>query len=117
MADAYATTADLTTWLGPSRPALTDAERLLLRASERIDSIIVASFAIDAVTKLPTDLDTAAALRDACCATVEFWMETGEENDIDGLAGTQVSAGGFSGRRAPRNSPRAIDILRGAGLL
>jgi hypothetical protein len=115
MAEPYATTSELADWLGTSAPA--DAERLLERASELLDSIVVASFAVDPETKLPTDADTAAALRDACCAVVEFWREVGEENDVDGLAGTPVSTGGYSGRRAPANSPRAIRILRQAGLL
>lgn len=115
MAEPYATTSELAGWLGVAAPA--DAERLLARASERLDSVIVGSFTVDDVTKLPTDADTAAVLRDACCATVEFWMEVGEENDVDGLAGTPVSTGGYSGRRAPANSVRAIRILRQAGLL
>lgn len=115
MAAAYATTAELADWLGSSAPA--DAERLLLRASETLDSLVTAAFAVDPVTTLPTDADTAAALRDACCAVVEFWAEVGEPNDIDGLAGTPVSTGGYSGRRAPANSVRAIRILRQAGLL
>jgi hypothetical protein len=117
MADPYAETSDLEAWLGSSRSAPSDAERLLTRASDLIDSIVVATFAVDATTKLPTNTDTAAALRDACCAMVEFWLEVGETNDIDGLAGTPVSAGGYSGMRAPANSVRALRILRGAGLL
>jgi hypothetical protein len=117
MADAYATTGELEAYLGSSRAAPTDAGRLLVRASEVIDALVTRPFAIAVDTGLPTDPDQAAALRDACCAMVEFWMEVGEENDIDGLAGTQVQAGGYSGLRAPANSVRAIRILRGAGLL
>jgi hypothetical protein len=115
MADPYATTSELADWLGTSAPA--DAERLLMRASERLDSIVVAGFSVDPTTQLPTDADIAAALRDACCAVVEFWLEVGEENDVDGLAGTQVSTGGYSGRRAPANSVRAVSILQQANLL
>lgn len=115
MTCAYATSADLTGWLGSQAPA--DAERLLERASELLDSIVTASFAVDATSRLPSDPDVATALRDACCAVVEFWLEVGEANDIDGLAGTLISTGGYSGRRAPANSVRAIRILRQAGLL
>ena len=117
MADPYATTDELETYLGSSRSAPTDAERLLTRASETIDSLVTRPFAVDATTKLPTDEGVAATMRDACCAVVEFWMEVGEENDIDGLAGTPISTGGYSGLRAPANSVRAIRILRKAGLL
>lgn len=113
MAAAYATPADLTAWL-PTGTAVTDAPRLLARASALLDDIITAPFDVDA--DLPTDPTVAAALRDACCAQVEQWLEVGEDNDIDGRAGTQVSLTGFSGRRAPKVAPRAARILRHAGL-
>jgi hypothetical protein len=115
MLSPYATIDELADFLG-SRSAPIDAERLLRRASERVDSLVTAGFAVDS-DGIPTDAGTARALRDACCAVVEFWMEVGEENDLDGLAGTPVSGGGVTGRRAPANSVRAIRILRKAGLL
>lgn len=111
---AYATSVELTAWL-PSGTTVSDADRLLLRASELIDSVVAAPFAIDG-DGLPTDADIAGALRDATCAQVEQWLEVGEANDVDGLAGTQVSASGFSGSRAPTLAPRARRILTSAGL-
>lgn len=117
MATPYATADDLAGWLLEGSSVPSDAERLLERASQLLDSILVGCFAVDSVTKLPTDAGVAATMRDACCAVVEFWLEVGEEGDIDGLAGTPVSTGGYSGVRAPANSVRAIRILRGAGLL
>lgn len=116
MAPPLATESDLTDWL-PDGTVVTDAPRLLARASQRIDSAVLAAFDIDIVTALPTDSTVAAALRDATCAQVEQWLEVGEENDIDGLAGTQIAVTGFSGKRAPRIAPRALDILRDAGLM
>jgi hypothetical protein len=111
----YATKTDLDAFLGVASP--TDAERLLLRASELLDAVCVAAFDVDSDTDLPADTDIAAALRDAACAQVEQWVEVGEANAIDGLDGTQFSLSGYSGRRAPRLAPRARDILHAAGLL
>jgi len=112
---AYATSEELAAWLGASAPA--DGDRLLLRASELIDDALIAPFCIDEATQLPTDTDIAAALRDAACAVVEQWIEVGEANDIDGLAGASVAVGSFQGQRAPRISPRALGVLRSAGLM
>lgn len=110
--DPYATSAELNTWTGTT---VADADRLLARASELLDSVIRASFTVNG-NGIPTDADVAAALRDAACAQVEQWLEVGEANDIDGLAGTDVSTSGFSGRRAPSLAPRAARILTNAGL-
>lgn len=116
MTVAYATEAELTAWL-PTGTVVTDADRLLQRASELIDATVTAPFAVDSITDLPTDTDVAAAMRDATCAVVEQWLEVGEENDVDGLAGEQISVTGFSGKRAPKIAPRAFRILQNAGLL
>jgi hypothetical protein len=112
---AYATGEQLADWLGAAAPS--DAERLLARASELIDATLIAPFVVDEVTELPSDDDIAAALRDATCAQVEFWGEVGEANDIDGLAGSPVSVGSYTGSRAPVVAPRAVRILANAGLM
>ena len=111
--NAYATTDELAAYLGTDAPA--DAERLLERASDLIDATVVTPYAVDD-DGIPTDPDVAAACSKAACAIVEAWMETGEANDIDGLAGTQYALAGYSGKRAPRIPPRAKDALRCAGL-
>ena len=113
---AYATQAELISFL-PEGTAVPDAARLLARASELLDATVLAPFAIDTVTLLPTDTDVAAAMRDACCAVVEAWLEVGEENDVDGLAGTQIAVTGYTGPRAPSLAPRAFRILQNAGLM
>lgn len=115
MTVAYATSAEYESDTGNSAPAGID--RLLERASERIDDVVIAPFVVDADTELPTDTDIATALRKATCFQVEFWQETGEANDIDGLAGSAVSVGSYQGRRAPRDAPRALALLRSAGLM
>ena len=115
MAAAYATTAELAAWLGTDAPP--DSERLLSRASELLDATVYVAYAVDSATGLPADPDAAAALRDAACAQVEFWIEVGEVHDLDGGAGGQVSIGGLSMRRPGRLSGRALDLLRTAGLM
>ena len=112
---SYATSSDYTTYAGGVAPS--DITRLLLRASELIDSKVTTSFLVNTGTSLPSDATVAAALRDATCAQVEFWQEVSEGNDIDGLAGTQITVSGFTGKRAPRLAPRALDILRQYGLI
>ncbi len=97
-----------------------DAEinRLLDRASEAVDDLCGrANFAVDAVTGLASDENIAAGLRMATCALIEQWLEVGEENDVDGLAGTQLTVSGYSGLRAPLAGPRVLRPLKRCGLL
>jgi hypothetical protein len=110
----YATAEQYETWSGLTAPP--DAERLLRRASELLDVTVTAPFLVDEDGG-PLDAGDAEALRDAACAQVRFWTETGEEHDIDGLAGTTVSIGGVSGKRPPVLAPQALRILRKAMLL
>lgn len=107
----HAIAVDLDNWLPADLAAdldPADIDRLLTRASELVDHTIRAAYQPDDVTDV---------LRDATCAVVEAWLEVGETNDIDGLAGTQVSVSGYSGARAPTIPPRAYRLLAGAGLL
>ena len=110
----YATSDELTTFLGTDAPS--DADRQLTRASELLDKVVLAAFAVDA-DGLPTDDVIKSAMRDACCAQVELWIEVGEDNDIDGMAGTKLQIGGFQGERPPEVAPRALRILGEAGQL
>lgn len=117
MPDAYCTQAELLDFL-PAGTTVVDAARLLMRASELLDDKVRRPFAVDATTFLPTDADLAAAMRDACAAQVEFWLEVGEDHDISGLANRQVSIGHLSVEALPPElGPRAKRILNGAGLL
>lgn len=105
----HATEADLTAWL-PTDADVPDPDRLLDRASVLVDQYVRAPYR-------PGDPTVTDALRDATCAVVEAWLETGEENDLDGLAGTQMSVPGYSGRRALTLPPRAYRALSQAGLI
>jgi hypothetical protein len=111
----YADSEALADYLGSTAPA--DAARLLARASDLMDTTVLAPFGVDPLTDLPADPDIAAALANAVCAQVEFWSEVGEANDVDGLAGTSYSMAGFNGQRPQRVAPRALDYLRLVGLL
>lgn len=113
---SYATTAALETYL-PDEVALPgDAERQLQRASDVVDDFVLAGFAVDAITGLPSDDELAEALSDATCAQVEFWLEVGEAHDIDGIRGG-ISQPGVSFQAPPTLAPRARRILTRAGLM
>lgn len=119
----YTTPEQLAAWLGTSAPA--DAERLIARAGEDIDSaLLTAIYPVDDDGD-PTDPDTAAALASATCAQVEYWLAAGD--DGTGAAGKwdSVSIGpvSLSGRAASTSgasgvelAPRAARALRRAGL-
>lgn len=115
MTVAYATEEQLEAYL-PAGTTVSDAARLLARASEVLDDNIRGTFALGE-DGLPSDTDTATSLADACCAQVEFWLEVGEENDIDSLAGTQITVPGYTGPRAVVLAPRALRFLQAARLV
>ena len=118
---SYATSADLTSWLGEQAPV--DADRLLARATLDIDYALIGVLYDVDVAGMPTEpITVIPALRDACCAQVEWWLVTNDEvgemdlyhqiNAAD--QGLQVSR--TPGRR-PRLSPRTLEILQLAKLL
>lgn len=104
------------------RAAPIDVDRLLLRASEAIEDLIVIWFDDE-------DVDVAAALRDATCALVESWVATyGDEADTaEILPAGKISLGEFSSEGAssglgalPARARRALNreglLYRGAGV-
>lgn len=110
---SYATEAELVAYL-PVGIEVSDADRLLARASELLDSVVTAYFEVDG--DLPVDVVIAGAMRDAACAQVEFWLEVGEEHDVTGLRGS-VSIGQLQIEQLPATlAPRAKRILGAAGL-
>jgi hypothetical protein len=118
---SYATVDDLRDWLWDEPP--NDADRQLSNASRVIDSALFgAIYTTDPTTHLPTDALIIAALRDATCAQVEWWLETGDEleqygayHKIDNLdAGVNLQR--EPGKRSPL-ADRAYEILHIAGLL
>ena len=128
----YATAGDLLEFVGSGYPFPAEPERMLRRASELIydatgnlserafNGQLTAGYFgyVDPLT-VPAALtvdDYKHALRDAVCAQVEFWLETGEEHDVLGLRG-MAQAGKIMLSNVPdRLSPRARGFLRAAGL-
>lgn len=112
----HATAEELTDWLSVDLDVDEDeVTRLLARASRKVDHWARAGYATDD-EGVATDAIVRQALSDATCAQVEQWIEVGEENDVDGLAGTQISVTGYSGTRAPALAPRAYEALAEIGL-
>ncbi|MFF4989631.1 hypothetical protein ACFY19_20730 [Streptosporangium saharense] len=126
MARIYATTDDLTEWFdGDDLPD--NATRMLRRASRFIDNRLLrtAVYPTDP-GGMPTKAEHVAAMRDACCALVEWWDVTGDDGTGAGADYTSVTAGSISLSRStgngssppdPRVSREAVEILGGAGLL
>lgn len=115
MTASFATAAELDAWL-PTGTVANDAERMLARATALVAQQLRYPYAVDA-GGAATDAMVIDALRDATCAVVEAWIEAGEANDLDGLAGTQMSVPGYSGPRAVSFPPRAYRALSQAGLM
>jgi len=96
MARVYATHQDLINYTQGftfTVPAEPESTRLRTRASEMVDeALLTAVYDTDPTTKLPTDPEVAAAMRDAMCAQVVWWDETGDEQGAMGQYST-VSIG------------------------
>lgn len=119
----YATVTQLNAYLPAAHAvdteddaAVAEAERLLERASEALDEIVRARYSVDD-EGLPTDAILATVFAAATVRQYEHWIEVGEANAIDGLAGAQITTDGYSGPRAPKVGPRAVTVLRQAGML
>lgn len=129
---AYATTEDLEAYLGDGVTLPGNAATLLDRASVYVDDILIGAFYQVDGDGNPTDPDVAEALKQATCAQVQYWSETGNASGVEGADdwGT-VSIGNVSLSRTARTgsgsrsggsttttfSPDAIRYLRLAGLL
>jgi hypothetical protein len=107
---SYSTTAQLASWLEVDEGDLTVGDRVLARASELIDEVVVAPYD-------PDDEDVIEALADATCAQVEFWLEAGEEHDIGGQRGDIAVEGLRIGRLPNTLAPRARRALALQNLL
>jgi hypothetical protein len=120
---SYATVADLETYCGA--PANPGDDRLLQRASELVDELLVATaYTVDSNGN-PTNADAIAAMRDATCAQVEWWRGTGDElgatalwDDLQlGPARLMRRSGGPTPSKSPRFAARTVATLHRAGLL
>jgi hypothetical protein len=116
----YATTADLANYLEAVPPA--NARRLLRQASADIEQATkTAIYDVD-TNGFPTDTAVLAAMRDAVCAQVEWWNETGDSLGVTGQWGSvkigSVSLDGRAGSAGTGGqlAANAATILRNAGL-
>ncbi|MER7464051.1 hypothetical protein [Streptomyces sp. NPDC097981] len=118
----YATPEQLAAWTGQPAPA--DAERLLARAGEDIDSaLLTAIYPVDEDGD-PLDPEVRAALANATCAQVEHQLASGDDGtgaggQWDSVSIGPVSLSGRSSRTAAAGvelAPRADRALRRAGL-
>lgn len=113
---AYATVTDLADYLG--REPDSGTERLLARASELIDDFLIGcTYNVDGSGNA-TDATTIAALNQACCAQVEYWLANGDElGDLSRVNSYSIEGISVSfGKPNPRVAPRAKDALRVAGI-
>lgn len=114
----YATPADLTTYAGPT-VVDDDSPRLLARASELVDSQLLAAVYDTNADGHPVDPQVRVALRDATCAVVEWWQDTGDSTGA-GAQFTESQIGTLRLKRTnppPDLPPAAARILTTAGLL
>ncbi|MFD9879991.1 hypothetical protein ACFWZT_00815 [Streptomyces alboflavus] len=104
----YATPEQLAVWTGQAAPA--DAERLLARAGEDLDSaLLTALYGVDDDGN-PTDPQIVAALSSATCAQVEYWIATGDDGTGAGGVWGSVSIGPVSLSARSRTSSATGDV-------
>lgn len=117
----YATTADLANYLEAAPPG--NARKFLRQASVDIAQATKCAIYDTDDSGYPTDAGVRAAFRDAVCAQVEWWGETGDPLGVNGQWGDvkigNVSLGGRTGSTGTGGqlAGNAASILAAAGLL
>lgn len=114
----YATKADLADYIGIEGTNLpVDAERLLERASELMDAATLGRIDQENTNHME-------AAKNATCAQVEYWIQTGEQQDVSGpiegysIGSLQIQYGSGADRVSPTVlAPRSRRYLFLAGLL
>jgi hypothetical protein len=115
---AYASVADVTAALSEDleTPSTTEVTRLIARASEAVDGLLMqAIYTVDAYGA-PTDTVVTGWIKKAVVAQVTYWIETGDDQGAAAsVTGAGAGGGGayFSGG-IPRMSPHAVMLLRQA---
>lgn len=124
---AYATVDDLTDYMAPESPP-SDAERVLARASEVVDRILIGAVYDVDEDELPTDPAVLDAIKRATLAQAHYaslvpGTETGQAGSLAAVSVGAVSysfrdsGGGTSSSAGGAISPHAVSVLRVAGLL
>ncbi|MFF4467966.1 hypothetical protein ACFYZ3_00255 [Streptomyces sp. NPDC001599] len=118
---AYATEQQLIDYLAPD-PAPANAAKVLDRASDDIDGLLIGAVYDTDADGMPTDPKVQAALRKATLAQAEYLVETkdltGAQRQWGTLTVGEVSyARGTSGQEPGRIAPAALQALRVSGAL
>lgn len=126
---AYAVPTDVTAYMGvlnapPAQFDTTELTRLIARAQDLIDAILLNyTFSVDSSGN-PTDSTVIAALNKAACAQVEHWILTADEHDELGqfqqftLEGISMSRRtDMPALRRERLCTRAWDAIRSTQML
>lgn len=117
----YANTAQLANYLQAVPPA--NARKLLAQASRDVERATKTAIYDTDTNGFPTDAKVLAAFRDAVCAQVEWWGETGDSLGAGGQWGDvkigSVALGGRTGTTGTGGqlTANAATILDEAGLL
>lgn len=121
----YATEADYRSWTGDLTASASPAQ--LRAASARLDNALRGVWYDTDEDDLPVDLDVAEAFRDAVCAIVQYWDETGDTSGSGAAAewqsasiGSASYTRGYSKEGSAAGTNRlpqtAVDILSAANL-
>lgn len=113
----YATSEELTARLSAAYTVPLNADQLLEKASEVIDEATLGRAGGYWDEDADGDLGYRSTLSKATCDQVEFWLEAGEEHDVDGLTGSVVSGRLQLHPTAMRLSTRAKRTLKMGGML
>lgn len=123
----YATQADYEASPYGATPAPADIDNRLAVASDDIDELVFSAVYDVDEDDLPTDADVLAALKKATIAQAKFTKDRDDESGA-GQVATEVaigtarikygsSSGQGDGSGSGRFSPRALTILRNAGVI
>jgi hypothetical protein len=115
----YATADDYSVWTGDLTAAASPAQ--LRAASARLDNALRGVYYATDEDGLPLELDVEEAMRDAVCAIVAYWEETGDTSGSGAGAEFQSASIGTANYTrsagALRGLPQtAADIIAAAGL-
>jgi hypothetical protein len=124
----YAKPSDYEKFVGTDDYDETEIKSLLRRASNEVDGHIRGAVYDTDDAGMPTATAVSEAVRDATCAYVAYWQETGDPTGGDAIAGPVkilsvtlggTATGGASSRTPAdaRRSDEALTILRNAGLI
>lgn len=121
MPQPYATVEDYLDWVGDLTPYEQPRPSTMRKASDLISSVLIGAVYATDEDGNATHPTIVEALRDATCAQVEFWDETGDESGASSVW-QSASIGGASYTRAAGGArlpvaPAAVLTLRRVGLL